>query len=391
MLNINKIVFAVLLCTLGLNAQDAQVIKLTPPQITSTTILEEIVCTRPMREGKFNISLEKQGNKTIVNCYGHGGSGWTTLFGSVNKALALYDASHPDKKKPIRIIGSGCMGLTTAIELTRLGYHVKGIYTKDLYNIPSWRAAGYFALVSVKTSPEEQNDLNEIGLNTFLTYQQIEKGQHPYICKEAVKFMPVYCSVDTEAGVEDLEQRGMIPAREYVTLDFGNGVIHPDFVKYMTYFMNTSTLMQELQAEVKRLGIQVENQTVRSFDEISEEVIFNCAGLGGKDLNADKNMIPVRGHLITLKDSAGADHMDYMIYSKVKQEGRDEYIYLFPKNLSVTAENPQGLSCQGVLGGTFIPQTHPITAAKQQELDRIEFKRMLDRNSEFFLGHPYFN
>src|SRR5271154_2014284 len=146
----------VFLCvwTAALIAAEPETIKLVPPIISPDTISEQIVCTRPMRDGKFNISLEKQSGKMIVNCYGHGGSGWTTLFGSVNKAIQLFQNTHPNKNIPIRIIGAGCMGLTTAIELDRLGYCVVGISAKSLYDTPSWRAAGYFALVSVKTSPE---------------------------------------------------------------------------------------------------------------------------------------------------------------------------------------------------------------------------------------------
>ena len=51
-------------------------IKLILSKITNETLPEKLVCTRPMREGKLNISVEKNDNKTIVNCYGHEGSGW---------------------------------------------------------------------------------------------------------------------------------------------------------------------------------------------------------------------------------------------------------------------------------------------------------------------------
>jgi D-amino-acid oxidase len=389
MWNFIKINLAVLLCSAALTAEDSKIIKLIPPKISQETISEEIVCTRPMREEKFNISIEQDQNKTLVHCYGHGGSGWTTLFGSVNKAIDLFESTHPNKETPIRVVGSGCIGLTTAIELTRLGYHVSGISTKSLYDNPSWRAAGYFALVSVRTSPEEQANLNEIGMDTFLTYREIEQGKHPYITREAVKYMPVYCGVETDSGVEDLESRGLIPPREYVALDFGNGVIHQGYVKYMTYFMNTTTLMRQLMAEVNRLGIAIELKEVQSFNEIPEEIIFNCAGLGGRTLNSDSKMIPVRGHLITLNELSGTDHMDYMIYTKVKQEGKEEYIYLFPKNVSVTLQNIEGLPCQGVLGGTFIPHVDKLPVSEQQQLDQTEFKRLLDRNSLFFHGHPF--
>ncbi len=367
-----------------------KIVTLTPPVLNNQTILKEVTCTRPMREGRFNISTEKSVGKKIVHIYGHGGSGWTTLFGSVNKGIKLFQTElNPNKAVPIRVIGSGCMGLTTAIELTRLGYKVSGIYTKDLYDIPSWRAAGYFALVSVKTSPEEQNNLNEIGVDTFKTYQRIDQGKHPYITKKAVRFMPVYCSKDTDSGVEDLEVRGLIPPHEEVTLDFGNGALHPNFVKYMTYFMDTTSLMQQLTAEVKRLEIPIEIKEVGSFRDVPEEVVFNCTGLGGRELNQDKDMIAVRGHLIMLNKESGTEHMDYMVYTKVYQDGKERYVYMFPKSIAVSSDAESGISCQSVLGGTFIPHTDKLSLEELEQLDISEFKKLLDRNSLFFHGTTF--
>lgn len=365
----------------------AKVVKLIPPEITDTTIDEEIVCTRPMRDGKFNISLESVDGQIRVHCYGHGGSGWTTLFGSVKKAIGLFEKADKDKDVLIRVIGSGCMGLTMAIELKILGHDVS-ISTKSKYDIASWRAAGYFALVSVKTSPEEQDDLNEIGINTFLTYKEIESGTHPYISKEAVRFMPVYCSEGTEAGVEDLEARGLIPARERVTLDFGNGVTHSNFFEYKTYFMNTTTLMRQLIEKAAELKIPIEEKEIAAFSDIEESVVINCSGLGSYELNNDQAMIPVRGHLVTLNKNAGSAHMDYMIYTKVLQKGKEKYIYLFPKDVSITPGSPEGTHCKGVLGGTFMANAEAREVSKP-ELNKRQFKKMLDRNCEFYHGHPY--
>lgn len=383
-----KKILSFLLCSFSFLQADQEpvVVRLTPPIINSDTIVQKIVCTRPMREGCFNISQEQIGSKQVVNCNGHGGSGWTTLFGSVKKAITLFEESHPNRAEPIRILGSGCMGFTAAIELSRLGYQIAGITTTSIYDCPSWRAAGYFALVSVKTSPKEQASLNEIGMNTFVTYQNIEKGHHPYISKDAVRYMPVYSSVGTEAGVEDLEARGLIPPRQYVTLDFGNGVTHQDYIKYMTYFLNTTTLMDQLSAEVSRLGIPIEIKKVESFEDVAEKVVFNCTGLGARELNQDPLMIPVRGHLILLSEAAGKEHMDYMIYTTVQQNEKEEYVYLFPKNVSVTPENTSGVTGAGVLGGTFLPHMDKLSPEEQERIDQQEFQRLFERNLKFFWG-----
>src|SRR5262245_57527425 len=107
------------------NVSAETVRKLSPPVLTTSSTKSKIACTRPMREGKFNISVEDKNNKVLVHCYGHGGSGCTTVFGSVNKAINIFASHSPNVgKKPIRVIGSGIMGLTAAIELTRRGYNV---------------------------------------------------------------------------------------------------------------------------------------------------------------------------------------------------------------------------------------------------------------------------
>ncbi len=367
-------------------AYTAPTVHLVPPILTPETISEKISCDRPMRNGKFNISVSEEEGKTIVHCYGHGGAGWTTLFGSVQKAIERYEETFPNRILPIRVIGSGCMGLTVAIELIHRGYNVVGITTKSLYDMPSWRAAGYFALVSVKTSAEEQEELNQIGLNTFLAYQTIEQGLHPYLTADAVKYMPVYCSEKTGSGVEDLEAKGLIPPRRAVTLDFGNGVQHEHFNEFWTYFLNTSRLMHQLLAEAERLGIPIEHKTVQSFTDLEEPVLFNCTGLGGRELNLDQEMISVRGHLITLNQQAGTGHMDYMIYTDVEQEGKAERVYLFPKTSSITPDHTRGIDCFGILGGTFINGVDTLPDAEREALDQLEFQRLFDRNFQFFHG-----
>lgn len=364
----------------------AKVVKLVPPIISRDTIQEEIVCVRPTRSEGFDFSIQKRGQGLVVNCCGHGGSGWTTLFGSVDKVITQFVLTYPffPPTTPIRIVGSGCMGLTMAIELKRRGFDDIRISTKEKLNIPSWKAAGCFSLGSVLTSQEEDKKvLSEIGTHTFKTYQQIDKGEHPYISKDAVRWMPLYCSQETESGVEDLEAKGLIPKRERVTLDFGD-VQHENYFKFMTYFMNTTTMMRQLTAKVEALKIPITMEKIESFDEVTESIVFNCSGMGTRELKNDATMVPTCGHLQILNDKAGAGHLDYMIYSKVSN---DEYVYLFPKNVSVTVEHPNGTSCNGVLGGTFIPHIDKLSTEEQYSLHKREFKKLEDRNKLFFYGH----
>jgi hypothetical protein len=277
------------------------------------------------------------------------------------------------------------MGFACAAELSRMGYKIAGVTTAELYDIPSWRATGYFALVSVKTSPEEQQNLNEIGMDTFVTYQQIERGSHPYLTSEVVRMIPVYSSKDTDVGISDLVERGIIPPQEDVTIDFGNGVRYENFVKNSTYFMDVTAMMKQYTAEIARLEIPVQLKELQSFDEVEESVIFNCSGLGGIVLNNDKDLIPVRGHLLMLDETSGTEHMDYMIYTKDPNfEGK--YIYMFPKPATVTSSNVEGYACNGLLGGTFIPLTGNETVQEMEQIDSENFNDLMHRNALFFTG-----
>lgn len=363
---------------------------LTPPNIDSQSILTTLECIRPMRDGNFNISIEQLNNKTIVNCYGHGGSGWTTLFGSVKCAVNIFKKRFPSSKDcTIRVIGSGCMGLLSAIELCRLGYSVSGITSSQLYDTASWQAAGYFALVSIKTTPQMQKDVDDLGIATLHTCQQIEQGNHPYLMPNSIRKLPVYSHQQTASGLENVQKRGLLQPAVPVTLDFGNGVVHPNFVENTTYFMNTTQLMQQFLDQIGQLGIPIEIRKIEAFNDIDDPVIFNCSGMGGRSLNNDDLMIPVRGHLIILNALAGTAHLDYMIYTDMQQEDRQEHIYLFPKTMMVSSANPNGIACCGSLGGTFIPNLDQLSEQELKARDQLEIERLLDRSSLFFNGKPF--
>lgn len=355
------------------------IIKLNPPHLSESSLLEKIVCERPMRDEKLNISVEDRDEKTIVNNYGHGGSGYTTLFGSVYKAIRLYTKTNPDKETPIMVVGSGCVGLTTAIELKRLGYNVRGIQTKERFNIASYKAGGILALASVANDPA----LVEIGIETFLVIQDIIKGKHPYISASGFPKIDAYCN-GSESGLEHLINAGLMPEGVPVTLDF-NGVQREGFKKYESNFIDVSQIMQDLMREVERLEIPILIQEACCYCCVDAPVVFNCSALGSFILNEDEKVKPVRGHLITLNEEAGDKHLDYIIYGEY--EGK--YFYLIPKTVSVSTEFPEGRKCSGVLGGTFIPNAADLSPEEQEALDKASFEEILKTNRAFFYGEKF--
>ncbi len=86
------------------------------------------VCTRPFRGAGPRLEIERIGRQDIVHHYGHGGSGWSLSWGSgeIAAELALRTGA-----RSFGVIGCGAIGLTTALQLQRMGASEVTIYAKD--------------------------------------------------------------------------------------------------------------------------------------------------------------------------------------------------------------------------------------------------------------------
>lgn len=364
-------------------AADPLVVHLTPPYVDESDFVVRTACNRPRRSEGINISLEQTYTQTILHCYGHGGSGFTTLFGSIHEAVQLLLAHNPPLDTPTRIIGSGCMGLTMAIELYRQGFTNLTISTKERYNLPSWRAGGFFDPgTGSESSPQDVHQLN-LGLITHEVLCAIKEGRHPYLGPDIVDALPIYYPANIECEVEVLEKLNLVPASELVTLDFGNGVMHEGYKRQMTYFIHVTKLMKRLWAIVESLEIPVVDEEIASFADCSESIICNCSGIGSRTLNNDAAVYPGRGHFFMLRANAQTQPLDYMFFTKVEYEGRKDFIYYFPKSSYMSSEGE--MESAGMLGGTSIPCTD-LTDEQVQQLDDIEYARLAERAHAFFYG-----
>ncbi len=347
-----------------------KVIQLTPPRLSNDCIEDKISCIRAHRERIFQVSFEKKKDKIIFHNYGHGGAGWTFLFGCVNESLRQFDAfqeSHSLKKTPISVIGAGCYGLLTAIMLAFKGYPVQ-IIAEETENIPSYKAAGFFFPRPRKMStPDEITIFESLGIESYTVYQQIAYGDHPFI-EKGTKILPAYFGLDIDPGFKPFIARGLMPVAKESVITFGATVhrVH----EYRTLFINSSVMMEEFHRLVRKLSIPLIKKTVHHFNDVSATIIFNCTGMGAKKLTGDTRLIPVQGHLITLQNQPSREHLQYMINVKVtmqtsKNTPRDELIYFAPKE-------------SGILGITFLRGQDSLTANHQ------EFERLLHRSRQFF-------
>lgn len=365
-----------------LSCAEPIVVHLKPPCLDDVVLMEG-ARNRPRRLAGVNISLEEKEKHTILHCYGHGGFGITTLFGSVQKAIELLQATHPSLDSKVCIIGSGCMGLALAAELGTLGFTNIIIYTKDRDHNISWVAGGFFDPgVGTEQKPQDLFKLH-LGMQTFEILRTIELGLHPYLSKDIVSRLPIYHPAHINVGVEILEARFLMPPHELVSIDFGNGVVYQDYKKQYTYFIDVTTLMTQLWARINALGIQVIEQEITNFKECNADIVANCTGLGSRELAEDNGVGPARGHYFMLKAHSHQTPEPYLLFAPFVRQERREYVSYFPKP---TYQTPDGIiECAGMIGGTYIP-CQGLTSDELQTLDEQELNKLKERALHYFYG-----
>ena len=269
-------------------------------------------CLRPFRTKGFNLSVEHIGDATVIHNYGHYGSGWCLSWGSadmqVQKAMSL-------SPKKIAVIGSGIIGLTSALVALRAGAQVT-IYARELLpRTRSYRANGVWGVGTValaSDAPPNLGDTWEKMARTSFKYMR------PYVgmAGKPIDWVDHYTLSDTPFDAPPPPLPPMANGEERpVFYDMGDRirdldsipqVLTPDAnpfpVPYATratkMFWNFSEYGYLLNREFFDRGGKIVIRDFHSPSELAhlpEKVIINCPGFAARDWWKDKAMIPVRG------------------------------------------------------------------------------------------------
>ena len=351
------------------------VVNLTPPKLDDNYLGQQIDCYRPMRDGSPNMSIEFIGDQVIAHNYGHGGSGWTIGPGCADYVIKQMQAEKKINFKhdsKISVIGAGVIGLMTAYYLLKEGYYNIEIIAADFEHLASHNAGGLLAPVSMNNDPKGQELVEKMCVNSYRFYQQIvDKRNDDFnkLPKTGVKVVPVYFQNKQEAALESLvDAKLMKPSRD-VIVDFGNGAQYK-MVEFLDgIFIDTYEVMYSLHLILEEKNIKFTKKQLQSFGEVDSTFIFNCAGMGAQELNNDKNMRSVQGHLCMLKQQTPLDYM-ILIYLGEDENNlgqkRKKSVYYMPKS-------------SGVIGGTFIED------ADSQTPNEEEFDQLIS-NARLFFG-----
>jgi glycine/D-amino acid oxidase-like deaminating enzyme len=263
--------------------------------VDPSRVVRTVAGLRPWRAGGFLVRRDQLGDKALVHNYGHGGSGITFSWGTGRLATDLGLQGHSG---PVAVIGAGVIGLTTARLVQEAGFPVT-IYTAALPpETTSWIAGGQIMPSSLfresAVTPEWYRQFDaalEYSIRRFGLMLGDEYG---------VRSLPTY--IET---TDDDAPRYM--ARASVGWRHLSPAEHPfpltRIVRYQTMYVETGRFLQQLTRDVLKAGGKIQLRrfaTPADVSALSESLVFNCSGLGARDLFGDTELIPIRGQLAIL-------------------------------------------------------------------------------------------
>ena len=314
---------------------------LVPVRVDMARVTRAYACLRPYRASGFVVRRDLLGNKVLVHNYGHGGAGITLSWGTSALAARLGLAGHSG---PVAVIGAGVMGLSTARLVQEAGFAVTIYAAEAAPNTTSnlaggqWGPTGHYREAAV--TPEWRGQYKAALAISWQRFRSLDALRY------GVRWLPTYTDSDRVAspGLEAYypDSRPLAPGDHPFAVS--------DLAVYRTMYVETGRYMAQLTDDFLRAGGRLR---LRRFAgraelfELAERLIFNCTGLGSRELFGDLELGPVRGQIVVLAPQPEVQ------YAYTLPSG-----YMFPRADGI------------ILGGTF-ERGEWSTAAEPATVHRI--------------------
>lgn len=277
------------------------------PRVQSDGVIRVIVGHRPYRRTGFRVERVRYDNKSVIHNYGHGGGGLSLGWGAA--ALAVRQAAGIPAGKAA-VLGSGVMGLCTARLLQDAGWDVT-IYTRDPYrHTTSNVAAGQWSPTSTHSSSAvDDRFLSQLDWAARVAHHAYSNLVGARYGIRWVENLELYSAPRT-TGI-DLSFADLFPYQG--TLNPGEHPFGDWYVRHMvTMQINPGTFLRQIVSDFRAAGGRIEVRTFSDLGSIlslSEDVIFNCTGLGSAALFDDQELEPAKGQLVLLPPDPAVDYM----------------------------------------------------------------------------------
>ena len=292
--------------------------------VDQSRVIRTMAGLRPYRRQGFVVRAEALGEKRLVHNYGHGGGGITLSWGSSKIATELGLQGHSG---PVAVLGSGVMGLSTARLVQEAGLPVT-IYAAALPPDTTSNIAGGqfhpFAVFHEGYEPAGFMAQFTRALDYSWRRFQIMVGDD-----YGIRWLPTY--VETDSPESKLLEA--FPPIDRMLSRAEHPFPWSGTLRYDTMYVETGRYLRQMLRDVQIAGGKIEVRKFASPADIAalaESLVFNCTGLGSRDLFNDQDLHPARGQLAILEPQPEVQ------YAFTGGPG-----YMFPR--------PDGI----ILGGTF--------------------------------------
>jgi glycine/D-amino acid oxidase-like deaminating enzyme len=267
---------------------------LPPVNVATERVIRTVAGLRPYRASGFVVRAEALGDKRLVHNYGHGGAGITLSWGSSKLATQLGLQGH---RGPVAVIGAGVMGLTTARLVQEAGFPVT-IYTEALTphttsNIAGGQISPFGHFDDGEVTPEWRAQFAAAMDYSWRRFQIMVGDDY------GIRWLPTYQERNSDSPPRPNPYhpgaRALTPAEHPFPVEH--------LVRYDTMYVEVGRFLRELTEDVQVAGGRIEVRkfaTPADIAALAERLVFNCTGLGSRELFGDKALHPVRGQLAIL-------------------------------------------------------------------------------------------
>jgi glycine/D-amino acid oxidase-like deaminating enzyme len=297
---------------------------LAPVLVDESRVIRTVAGLRPYRRQGFVVRQEALGDKRLVQNYGHGGGGITLSWGTSKLATELGLQGHSGS---VAVIGSGAVGLATARLVQEAGFPVT-IYTAALPpDTTSNVAGGQFHPFAVfhegDVTPEFMTQFTRALDYSWRRYQIMVGDDY------GIRWLPTY----VEADSPEAKVIGTFPPVNRILSQSEHPFPLASVRRYDTMYVETGRYLRQMTRDVQVAGGRIEVRrfaTPADIATLPEGLVFNCTGLGSRDLFGDQVLQPIRGQLAILEPQP-----------EVRYAAQGNFGYMFPRADGI------------LLGGTF--------------------------------------
>ena len=297
--------------------------QLAPVRVSRERLIRTVVGLRPFRSEGFVVEAEKLREKLLVHNYGHGGAGVTLSWGTASMAVDLTRdfiqtrsarANSRSRHTSFAVLGCGVSGLSTARLLQQRfpdGTPNITVYAKNLPPDTTSNVAGAWWYPSSVYDPENATArfVEQFRLACQISHRAFQTLVGP---EYGVRWAETYELIRHEAS---LQRELLGGAQLYPQTEIYRGAESyfgfPYTRQFTSMLIEPHTYLRALLRDFYIAGGKVVVREFKTREEVArlrENAIFNCTGLGARELFKDEKLIPVRGQLEVLLPQPEVDY-----------------------------------------------------------------------------------